>query len=72
MRQFPQTIRRLRNFQAKFFADFPDKTLLEGFIRLAFAAGKFPKSAEVRIRVALGDEQFAVAEDERGADFNDI
>ena len=60
------------NFHAEFLADFPDKTLLEGFARLAFAAGKFPKTAQMGIRVPLSDEQFAVAEDERSADLNQL
>ena len=58
------------NVHAEFLADFADEALLESFAGLAFAAGKFPKSAEVRLRVALGDEQSAVMEDERGADFD--
>jgi hypothetical protein len=44
--------------------------LLEGFTWLAFTAGKFPQPAEMRLRVALRDEEFAAIEDERGADFN--
>ena len=56
------------NFHAEFLADFADEALLKGFIRLAFAAGKFPKPAEVRRCVTLRDEQLATVEDERGAD----
>jgi hypothetical protein len=37
------------NFHAEFLADFADEALLEGFVRLALAAGKFPQSAEVRL-----------------------
>ena len=54
------------DLDAQFLAQFADQALLEGFVRLAFAAGKFPKPAQMRIRVALGDEQFAVAENQRG------
>ena len=60
------------NFHAQLLADFADEALLKGFARLAFAAGKFPQSAEMRIGMALRDEQFAVAEDERGADFDGV
>ncbi len=41
------------DFNAKFFAQFADKALLEGFARFALAAGKFPKPAEVRVRRAV-------------------
>ena len=58
------------NLDAKFLADFADEALLEGFARLAFAAGKFPKPAEMGFCMALGDEKFAVAENQRGADFD--
>ena len=60
------------NFHAEFLADFADEALLEGLARLAFAAGKFPQPAEMRLRVALRDEQFAAVEDERGADCDDV
>ena len=56
------------DFHAEFLAQFPGEALLGGFARLAFAAGKFPQPAEVRVRVALGDEEFAGTEDEAGAD----
>ena len=59
------------NFHAKLLADFANKTLLEAFARLAFAAGEFPQPAEMRVGVPLRDEELARAEDERGADFND-
>jgi hypothetical protein len=49
VRDFFKQIRRPRNFNAEFLADFADETLLESFIRLALAAGKFPKSAEMRV-----------------------
>jgi hypothetical protein len=44
-----------RNLHAGFLADFADEALFKSFVRLALAAGKFPKPAEVRFRVALGD-----------------
>ena len=58
------------NFHAQFLADFADEALLESLAGFALAAWKFPKPAEMRLRVALRDEQFAFAEDERGADLN--
>ena len=58
------------DFHAEFLADFADEALLEGFARLAFAAGKFPQPAEMRLGVAPGDEQFAVAENEGGGNFD--
>jgi hypothetical protein len=36
-------------FNAQFFTKFTDQAFLEGFVRLAFTAGKFPQAAEVRI-----------------------
>ena len=59
------------DLHAEFFADFADEALLKGLARLALAAGEFPQAAEVRIRMALGDQEFSVAKDERGAYFND-
>ena len=58
------------NFHTEFLTDFADKALLKSFARLALAAGKFPQPTEVRLRVALRDEQLARAEDKRGADLN--
>ena len=58
------------NFHAQLFANFPNKALLKGFIRLALAAGKLPKAAEVRAGVAPGDEQLSAAKDERGGDLD--
>ena len=43
----------------------------KGLVRLAFAARELPQPAQVRIGVALGDEQLAVAEDQGGGDIND-
>ena len=58
------------NLRAQFLADFADEALLKGFARLAFAAGKFPKSTKVRLRVALRDEQLAGAENQSSRNFN--
>ena len=58
------------NLHAEFLADFTHKTLLKSFARFTFAAGKFPQSAEVRAGMALRDEEFSTAKNERGTDFN--
>ncbi len=59
------------NLHAQFLVDFADETLLETFASLAFAPGEFPKAAEVRLRVALRDEQLAGTKNQRGGNFND-
>ena len=58
------------NFDSQFLTQFADQALFERFIRFAFATGKFPKPAEMRIRVALGDEKFAVAKNQASGNFN--
>ena len=58
------------DFDAEFFPQFTDKALLEGFARFAFATGKFPQAAQMRIGVALRDEQLAGTEDQARADLN--
>jgi hypothetical protein len=55
---------------AQFLGQFALEALLEGFAGLAFSAGEFPQAAQVRARRALGDEKFAVAEDQAGRHFN--
>ena len=57
---------------AQFLADFADQALLEGFARLAFAAGKFPQSAQMGPGVTPGDEQFALVEDQGGGNVDDL
>ncbi len=54
------------NFNPQFLANLTNQASFKSFARLALAAGKFPKSAEMRFGVALRDEQFAVAENQRG------
>ena len=49
-----------------------DQARLERLVWLAFAAGELPQPAQVRIGVALGDEQFAVTEDQSGGDIYDL
>ena len=60
------------DLDAQFFTKLAPEALLEGFARFAFATGEFPQAAEMRGGVALGDEQLTGAEDEAGADFNDL
>lgn len=55
---------------AKFFQKFADEALLKRLSNLALAAGKFPQSAKVRVRVTLRNKQFSGTEDESRADFN--
>ena len=57
--------------RGEFLANLADKALLKRLASLALAAGKLPQPAEMGAGAAPGDEQLAVAEDERGADFND-
>lgn len=60
------------NIAAEFFAEFAAEALLEGFVDLAFTAGKFPKATEVRVSVALGDEKFAATKNEAGGDLDRV
>jgi hypothetical protein len=60
------------DFHAEFLADFAHQALLEGFVRFALAAGKFPQAAEMRLGVTLGDEQFAIAKYQGGGDIRDV
>jgi len=58
------------HLDAQFLPQLPRQTFLKRLIRLTFAARKFPQPAQVRAFVPLRDEEFAVAKDEAGADFN--
>ena len=60
------------NFHAQLLADFADEAAFKSFAGFALAAGKFPKSAEMRVGVTLRDEQFAVVKNERGGYFDDV
>ncbi len=55
---------------SKFLTQLADEALLESFIRIAFATGKFPQPAEMRPCVTLCDEKFTGTEDQTGADFD--
>ena len=58
------------HFNSEFLPQLPHDAFFKRLIRLTFAARKFPQPAQVRALVPLRDEEFAVAEDEAGADFN--
>lgn len=58
------------HFHTKFLPQFADKALLKSLVRLAFAAGEFPKPAKMRSGVALGDQKFAGTENQTGTDFD--
>ena len=45
---------------------------MEGFPFFSLPAWEFPEAAEMRVRVALGDEQLAVAENQRRRHINDV
>lgn len=60
------------DLDAEFFVQFAGETLLEGFAGFTFSARKFPQATEMRVDVALGDEQFTGTEDKAGADFDDF
>jgi len=60
------------NFHAQFLSQFTGQALLEGLGRLSLAAGEFPKSAEMRVRVPSGDEDFAIAKNQGGGNLNKL
>ena len=47
------------DFDAEFFHEFTLEAGFEGFFGVALAAREFPKTAEMRVRVAPSDEKFA-------------
>ncbi len=57
---------------AEFLAEFAFQTFRKGFARFTFAAGEFPQTAQMRVSITLGDQKFAVAEDETSGDLNDV
>jgi hypothetical protein len=56
------------DLDAEFFAQLPNQTGLERLSWLQFAPGKFPKSAQMSVRIALGDQQLAAMENQGGGD----
>jgi hypothetical protein len=65
MGQALQTMAHL-DFDAQFFSQFTGQALGEGFLRAALSAGEFPQPAQVRVRVALSNEESALAEEQAG------
>jgi hypothetical protein len=58
------------DLEAEFLVQFAAKTFLETLARISFAAGKFPKAAQVRLRQSLGDEEFSLPKNQTGGNFN--
>jgi len=59
-----------RNFNPKFLSEFTSQAFLEAFIRLTLAPREFPKTPQMRISITLGDEEFALAENQTGSDID--
>jgi hypothetical protein len=57
---------------AEFLLQFAHKALFECLADLTFSAGKFPKTAEMRVWMTLRDEEFSVVEDQAGGHFNGL
>ncbi len=60
------------NFDPQFFMQLPRQALLEGLIRLAFAAGEFPQTTEMALSRALSDEEFSMAKNQPRRDLDDL
>ena len=58
------------DFDSQFLAEFANQALRKRLIPFAFASRKLPQTAQVRLRRALGDEQFAVSEDQAGGNLD--
>ena len=58
------------NFNSQLLLQFAPQTLLERFVWVPFAARKLPQAAEVILWATLRDEQFAIAKNEAGGDFD--
>lgn len=52
---------------AKFLGDFPFQAGLETFTFFPFAPGEFPQPAQMIVFFTLGDKDFSVVPDNRGA-----
>lgn len=52
------------NIDSQFLAQLAPQAFFITFIRLAFATGKFPKPAQMDVRVAARDEKFPVAKNQ--------
>ena len=60
------------DFDSQLLAQLAAQTLFKRLAFMPFAAGKFPQAAEVRVGVALCDEEFAGAEDQSRRDFDEL
>ena len=60
------------DFDAEFLQQFALQAIFIGFTGMAFAAGKFPQAAQMRLRAALGDQEQAVAENQAGGDIDGV
>lgn len=58
------------HFDSQLLPQLADKAFLECFVRLAFAARKFPQTAQVRPHMPLRDQQFSLAKNQAGRDFD--
>jgi hypothetical protein len=59
-----------RHLDAQLLKQFSAQTVLERLARMPLSAGKFPQPAQMRVGVTLGDEKFAVANDQASGDFD--
>ena len=58
------------HLNSQLLAQFTNQALLEGFLRLTFAAREFPQPAQVRAFVPLSDEKFTAAKNKTGCNFD--
>ena len=57
---------------AEFLSQLAHKALFKSLAELTFSAGKFPKTAKMRVWMTLCDEEFSVVEDQAGGHFNGL
>ncbi len=60
-----------RDLNAQFFPQLPDQAFLKRLIRLAFAPGELPQATEMRLGVALRNQELAATKDQTGSDIED-
>jgi hypothetical protein len=60
------------HFDAQFFTEFAVEALLKTFAGFAFAAGKFPQPGKVPAGGPPRDQQFSIAKNQTGGNFNRI
>jgi len=59
------------DLNAQFLMQFTSQAVLKTLVRFAFAAGELPAAAQVRVRAALSDQEFAFLEDQAGGNVDD-